>query len=158
MPDTSQSATPVPARTCPRCGTRPCRPGLRLCAECHRAHKQARKATVSPAPGVSSTGGPRETPEKTETQEGASKAGETAVPRVVRRRIPLFGKRPRPGPQLPRDWEGRFLRFYAEHGVRWRAAKAAGVSHDAVTAAERADPTFARQVENAARNSPIRRS
>jgi hypothetical protein len=50
---------------------------------------------------------------------------------------------------VPVDWPLRFLEFYAQQGVRWRAAKYAGVCHDTVLRAERADPAFARQVENA---------
>ena len=58
-------------------------------------------------------------------------------------------KRRRPGRQVPVDWLQRFLEFYAQQGVRWRAAKYAGVCHDTVLRAERADPAFARQVEDA---------
>ena len=141
----SDAVTPAPARACPRCGERPCRPGQRLCGPCHLEYKRARRAAAPPAKETREGMG-QETP-----QEGPKEpAGwETGVPRVVRPRIPLFGKRPQPGPQLPRDWQARFLQYYAERGVRWRAAKFAGVSHDAVSAAERSDPGFARQVENA---------
>jgi hypothetical protein len=61
--------------------------------------------------------------------------------------FPVKGRRP--GRQLPPDWHRRFIEFYAEHGVRWRAARYAGVSHDTVLRAEQADPDFARQVEDA---------
>jgi hypothetical protein len=61
----------------------------------------------------------------------------------------LTRKSRRPGPQLPDDWPSRFLEYYARQGVRWRAAKYAGVSHDTVQRAERADPAFAHQVEDA---------
>jgi hypothetical protein len=50
---------------------------------------------------------------------------------------------------VPADWPERFLGFYARHGVRWRAAKYAGIAYDTLVRAEAADPIFARQVENA---------
>jgi hypothetical protein len=50
---------------------------------------------------------------------------------------------------VPADWPERFLEFYARHGVRWRAAKYAGIAYDTLVRAERADPAFAEQVENA---------
>jgi hypothetical protein len=50
---------------------------------------------------------------------------------------------------VPADWPERFLGFYARHGVRWRAAKYAGIAYDTLVRAEAADPLFARQVENA---------
>jgi hypothetical protein len=61
----------------------------------------------------------------------------------------LTRKRRRPGPQLPDDWTARFLEYYARQGVRWLAAKCAGVSHDTVQRVEGADPAFRAQVENA---------
>jgi hypothetical protein len=69
--------------------------------------------------------------------------------RVVRSPIASPAKRSRPGRQVPPDWPPRFVEFYAKHGVRWRAAKYAGVSHDTVLRTEQADPIFARQVEDA---------
>lgn len=68
---------------------------------------------------------------------------------MVRAPSALTRKRRRPGPQLPDDWPARFLEYYARQGVRWRAAKYAGVSHDTVERAERADPAFRAQVRDA---------
>jgi hypothetical protein len=50
---------------------------------------------------------------------------------------------------VPDDWPARFLDFYSRYGVRWVAAKVAGVSHDTVERAAGADPAFRAQVENA---------
>jgi len=52
---------------------------------------------------------------------------------------------------VPDDWPTRFLEHYSEHGTRWRSAKAAGISHDTLERAERADPQFAARVEEARR-------
>ena len=71
------------------------------------------------------------------------------APRVVHAPSALARKSRRPGPQLPDDWPSRFLEYYARQGVRWRAAKYAGVSHDTVQRAERGDPAFAHQVADA---------
>jgi hypothetical protein len=68
---------------------------------------------------------------------------------VVRLTNASPAKQRRPGRQLPPDWQSRFVDFYAKHGVRWRAAKYAGVSHDTVLRAEHASPIFASEVENA---------
>jgi hypothetical protein len=55
----------------------------------------------------------------------------------------------RTGQQLPPNWRTLFLEHYAEQGVRWRAAKLAGVSHQTVLNHEGYDPAFAQQVEDA---------
>ena len=128
-----------PLRSCPRCGLRPCRIGQRLCPACHLAYKRARRATSPPEKETS-----QETPQQQEPKETPGK--ETGVVQFPDA-SPL--KRRRPGRQVPVDWPLRFLEFYAQQGVRWRAAKYAGVCHDTVLRAERADPAFARQVEDA---------
>jgi hypothetical protein len=139
------STAPPAARDCPRCGVRPCRVGQRLCAQCHKEYKHQWRARRAAA--LAPTGETGETPrERTEETAGGR---ETTAKRVIRPPFAGFSKRGRPGPQVPDDWPARFLDFYAEQGVRWRAAKYAGVAYDTVARAERADPVFARQVEDA---------
>ena len=58
-------------------------------------------------------------------------------------------KRRRPGPQLPTDWQTRFLRYYREHGGLWRAAEAAGVSYDTAQSWRQSDPAFGQAVQDA---------
>jgi hypothetical protein len=55
----------------------------------------------------------------------------------------------RPGRQVPANWRERFLEHHAEHGVRWRGARYAGVSYATLVREEQADPAFAAQVEDA---------
>jgi len=135
--------TPPLARLCPRCGLRPCRPGQRLCGPCHRDYKRGRRPTT-PRP-IRET--PKETPR--ETAGETEQEWETGENRVVSDPFAAPLKRRRPGPQVPADWPARFLEFYARQGVRWRAAKYAGIAYDTLVRAERADPAFAEQVENA---------
>ena len=126
-------------RPCPRCGVRPCRPGQRLCGPCHLEYKRARRAAAPPAKETREVG--QETPQE--------RPKETGGPRVVGAPSAVTRKSRRPGPQLPDDWPSLFLEYYARQGVRWRAAKYAGVSHDTVRRAEHADPAFAHEVEDA---------
>jgi hypothetical protein len=134
-----------PLRPCPRCGQRPCRLGQRLCGPCHLAYKRLRRAEERVS-RETLTATPGETAPILET--GGNEMEETPV-RVVKVPSAAPLKRRRPGPQVPADWPARFLTFYARHGVRWRAAKYAGVSYDTLVRAERADSAFAQQVENA---------
>jgi hypothetical protein len=152
----SDTPTPPLERDCPRCGLRPCRVGQRLCGPCHAAYKRARRATRPPAQDPSAATPPggsdgvetvRETmPPPEETPEGWALG---LADRVLHAPDAPLLKGRRPGRQLPDDWRARFLEHHAEHGVRWRGARYAGVSYDALVAAERADPDFARAVENA---------
>jgi hypothetical protein len=72
--------------------------------------------------------------------------------RVVRGASASPVKPPQPkGPPVPRGWREKFLRHYAKHGTRWRAARVAGVSHDTLERHERADAQFASRVEEARR-------
>jgi len=133
----TDAPTPPP-RLCPRCRLTPCRIGQRLCPECHRNYKLARRAEPHPTRETL-----RETPGETAPGQETVGNGVVHAPNAP----PL--KRRRPGRQVPDDWPPRFLEYYARQGVRWRAAKYAGVSHDTVVRAERADSVFARQVEDA---------
>lgn len=53
------------------------------------------------------------------------------------------------GPQLDGDWQARFLKAYARHGAKWKAAKIAGVAKRTVDAYEASDPDFAEQSHDA---------
>jgi len=90
---------------------------------------------------------PKETAKETTGETGPEL--ETEGNGVVHASIVSPPKRRRPGPQVPANWPTRFLEYYAEEGVRWRGAKHAGVAYETLLRAERADPEFARQVEDA---------
>ena len=147
--------TPVASdpRPCSRCWVRPPRIGQRWCPECHRAYKAARRAYPRPvrprrrAETADRTSGlpPEETAATDEKAPGGAEIG------VVRGASASGRKSPAAGPRVPPDWRARFLRHYARHGTRWRSARAAGISHDTLERAERADPAFAARVEEARR-------
>ena len=48
----------------------------------------------------------------------------------------------KPGPQLPKDWQARFLQAYRTRGGIHRAAEAASVSHEAVRMERHRNPAF----------------
>jgi len=132
----TDAPTPPP-RLCPRCGLRPCRIGQRICAQCHRNYKLARRAEPQ------FTG---ETLRET-TRETAS-SRETVGNGVVRAPIASAVK-VRPGRKVPEGWQTTVLGYLRKHGTRWLAARQAGVSHDSLTRYEHADPAFARKVHDA---------
>lgn len=142
-------------RVCHRCNVRPPRIGQRWCRECFKDYRAARRTDPRPvrpqrrAETADRTLGlpPEETAPADEKAPGGAEIG------VVRKASASGRKRPsaKGGPKVPPDWRARFLRHYARHGTRWRSARAAGISHDTLERAERADPQFAARVEEARR-------
>ena len=53
------------------------------------------------------------------------------------------------GPELPRDWQAKFLEAYRTKGGLWRAAKAVGICHETVRRYRNADPAFDEAVRDA---------
>jgi hypothetical protein len=137
---------------CSRCGLNPRVPKQRWCAACRAQAKREARARAAALAHPHPENNPENVPPTVGNGEQPSGWALGLADRVIevtqaRDAQPL--KRRRPGRQLPDDWRARFLEHHAEHGVRWRGARYAGVSYDALVAAEGADPDFARQVEDA---------